>query len=84
MQSSGPVIARDRIRGKGMARPEEPREPKQSWRAQTAHAWMWAIATTFRVSWRADVEQARSRLAWAWTVSRVAATSITGLSLSQA
>ena len=26
-----------------MARPEEPREPKQSWRAQAAHAWMWAI-----------------------------------------
>ena len=27
-------------RGKGIARSEQPREAKQSWRAQTAHAWM--------------------------------------------
>ena len=29
-----------RNRGKGIAGPEQPREPKQSWSAQTAHAWM--------------------------------------------
>ena len=27
--------AGDRVRGKGIARPEQPREPKQSWRAQS-------------------------------------------------
>jgi hypothetical protein len=36
---------RDRKRGKGIARPEQPQEPKQSWRAQAADAWIWAIAT---------------------------------------
>jgi hypothetical protein len=35
-------------RGKGIARPEQPREPKQSWRAQAAHAWMWAGAAARR------------------------------------
>ena len=29
----------DCIRGKGIARPEQPREPKQSWRAQARDAW---------------------------------------------
>jgi hypothetical protein len=50
-----------RNRGKGIARPEQPREPKQSWRAQTGHAWMWAIAAGHRVRWIANPEQARSR-----------------------
>ena len=37
--------AGDCVRGKGIARPEQPREPRQSWRAQARRAWMWAIAT---------------------------------------
>jgi hypothetical protein len=31
------------ISWQGIARPEQPREPKQSLRAQAPHAWMWAI-----------------------------------------
>ena len=38
MQSSRRPGRRDRVRGKGIARPEQPREPKQPWRAQPAHA----------------------------------------------
>jgi hypothetical protein len=56
--------ADERVRGKGIARPERPREPKQSWRAQAPHAWMWAVATARQVCWAADSEQALSRLAW--------------------
>ena len=59
-----------RNRGKGIARPEKPREPKQSCRVQTAHAWMWAIATARRVCWAAESEQAQSRVAWARAVPR--------------
>ena len=54
-----------RERGKGIARPEQQREPKQSWRAEAPHAWMSAIATARQVCWAADSEQAQSRLAWA-------------------
>ena len=54
-----------RNRGKGIARPEQAREPKQSWRAQSPHAWMSAIATARQVCWAADSEQAQSRVAWA-------------------
>ena len=42
MRSSRRPGWRDRSRGKGIARPEQPREPKQSWRAQAAQASMWA------------------------------------------
>ena len=34
MQSSGRAAPRDCIRGKGIATPDQPREPKQSWRPQ--------------------------------------------------
>jgi hypothetical protein len=67
-----------------MARPEQPREPKQSWRAQCPHAWMSAIAIARQVCWAADSEQAQSRVAWARAVPRDAATSITRLSLGRA
>ena len=40
--------ARYRDRGKGIARPEQPLEPKQSWRAQCPPAWMSAIAQRAR------------------------------------
>ena len=66
----GTVRSCDRMRGKGIARPEKPREPKQSCRAQTAHAWMWAIATVRQVCWAAESEQAQSRVAWARAVPR--------------
>jgi hypothetical protein len=59
-----------RKRGKGIARPEQPREPKQSWRAQAPDAWMGAIATPRQVCWPADSQQAQSRLAWARAVPR--------------
>ena len=82
---SRPRSRRDyRNRGKGIARPEQPREPKQSQRAQCPHAWMSAIATARQVCWAADSEQARSRVAWARAVPRDAATSITRLSLGHA
>ena len=69
-RSSASVGADAPFRGKGIARPEQPREPKQSWRAQAPHAWMSAIATAHQVCWAADSEQAQSRLAWARAVSR--------------
>jgi hypothetical protein len=59
-----------RNRGKGIARPEHAREPKQSRRAQPAHFWMWAIATARQVCWAADSEQAQSRVARARAVPR--------------
>jgi hypothetical protein len=40
---------RDRDRGVAIATPEQLREPKQSCRAQTAHAWMWAKARAKRI-----------------------------------
>jgi len=40
--------------GKGIARPEQPREPKQSWRAQSPHASMSAIPTARQVCRAAD------------------------------
>jgi hypothetical protein len=70
MRSCRRLRPRDRKRGKGIARPEQPREPKQSWRAQAPQAWMCAIATARQVCWAPDSEQAQSRLAWAWTVPR--------------
>ena len=42
-RSSASVGAGAPFRGKGIARPEQLREPKQSWRAHALHAWMWAI-----------------------------------------
>ena len=51
--------------GKGIARPEQPREPKQSWRAQSPHASMSAIPTARQVCRAADSQQAQSRVAWA-------------------
>jgi len=48
IRSSEPTRSGLRSRGKGIARPEQPREPKQSWRVQTAHAWLWAGAAARR------------------------------------
>jgi hypothetical protein len=42
-QSPAPARSRDRDRGKRIARPEQPRESKQSCR-EPAYVWMWAIA----------------------------------------
>ncbi len=68
---SRPRSRRDyRNRGKGIASPDQPRVPKQSCRAQPAHAWMRAIATARQVCWAADSEQAQSRVAWARAVPR--------------
>ena len=55
----GGAVGRPRCcsRGKGIARPEQPREPKQSWRAQAKPAWMWAIPPAPRVCWTAHSEQ---------------------------
>ena len=83
-RSSASVGAGAPFRGKGIARPEQPREPKQSWRAQCPRAWMSAIATARQVCWAADSEQAQSRVAWARAVPRDAATSITRPSLGHA
>ena len=64
LRAEGVARSHDCRRGKGIARPEQTREPKQSWRAQAAHAWMWAIATARQVCWAVDSEQAQSRVAW--------------------
>ena len=40
----GPASRHCSVRGKGIMRPEQPREPKQLCYAQAAHAWTWAIA----------------------------------------
>ena len=69
-RSSGPTGAGERSRGKGIARPEQPREPKQSWRAQSPHASMFAIATARQVCRAADSQQAQSRVAWARAAPR--------------
>ena len=74
----------DCLRGKRTASPEPPQEQKQSRRSLVPCAWMRLIATTSRVCWMADSEQARTRLAQARTVWTVAGTLITGLSLGQA
>ena len=39
------------FRGKGIARREQPREPKQSWRPRAEHAWMYEVTTGHRVCW---------------------------------
>ena len=59
--SAGVVEAGARVRGKGIARPEQPREPKQSWRPRAQHARMRAITTGRRVCAIANPEQAPSR-----------------------
>jgi hypothetical protein len=51
-RSSASVPVGAPFRGKGIARPEQPREPKQSWRAQSPHAWMSAIAQRARFAGR--------------------------------
>ena len=51
MQSSRRATPRDRIRGKGIATPEQPQEPKQSSRAQLAHARMGRLRQRARVCW---------------------------------
>jgi hypothetical protein len=60
-RSSASVGADAPFRGKGIARPERPREPKQSWRARARHARMWAITTGQRVCRLTHPERARSR-----------------------
>ena len=70
LRAVGVAGSHDCRRGKGIARPEQQREPKQSWRARATRAWMSAIATARQVCWAADSEQAQSRLASARAVPR--------------
>ena len=74
----------DRVRGKGIARPEQPREPKQSWRAQSPHAWMSALRQRARFPGRPIPSKHNHVLHGHGPCRGTAATSITRSSLGQA
>jgi len=59
MRSCRRLRARDRKRGKGIATPEQPREPKQSWRAQTRTPGCGRLQKRRSVCSTVDFEQAR-------------------------
>ena len=84
IQSSARRSADDSSRGKGIARPEQPREPKQSWRAQSAHAWMSALRQRARFAGRPIPSKHNHVLHGHGACRGAAATSITRPSLGQA
>ena len=73
-----------RNRGKGIARPEQPREPKRSWRAQSPHAWMSALRQRARFAGRPIPSKHNHVLHGHRPYRETAATSITRSSLWQA